>query len=373
MDFGIMFFSSTSAAVADDRYRLLIEACRRADAGGLRAAWVPERHFHRFGGLYPNPSVIAAALAMVTTAIEIRAGSLVSPLHDAIRIFEDWAVVDNLSRGRVAISFGSGWNRDDFVFYPDRFDNRQAVMYRQIEQVRALWRGERLRRGDGDDRRLELEVFPRPVQHELPVWVTSSGNPRTFEKAGEIGANLLTHLIGQSLEELAEKVQLYRQSRGRHGFDPAAGVVTLMLHTFLGDDLEAVRERVSEPFRRYLSSAISLERMAAMHGGVVSGGHRVAAHDIPRPVMEELLDLTFERYFSGGSLLGTADSCAPLVWNLIELGIDEVACLIDFLDDDEAVLASLARLIGFQARFSRERLAAAAAGSVGSFMEELEP
>ena len=101
----LMFFSADEAETKEDRYRFVREASRIADARGFEAVWIPERHFHRFGGLFPNPAVVAAAIASETRHIRIRAGSVVLPLHDPIRVYEEWAVVDNLSRGRVDLSF----------------------------------------------------------------------------------------------------------------------------------------------------------------------------------------------------------------------------------------------------------------------------
>jgi natural product biosynthesis luciferase-like monooxygenase protein len=376
MDFGLMFFSSVVSpggpeASPGGLYHLLTEAARFADERGFRAIWTPERHFHPFGGLFPNPSVVGAALAMITRRIEIRAGSLISPLHDSLRIAEDWSVVDNLSGGRIAISFGAGWNIEDFVLRPEVYAGRQAHMYGQIEEVRALWRGERIARRDSNGREMRVGVYPRPVQPELPVWVTSSGNVRTFESAGATGAHLLTHLIGQTLEQMAEKVRRYREAREANGHDPKAGRVALMLHTFLGPDLEAVRAKVRGPFREYLRSALSLEQLAAAGGGAISGGHRIAAHEIPPAAMEELLDLTFERYFRTASLLGTPESCRELLWRVEEAGIDEIACLIDFLDDTGAVLAGLPALDEVRRAFSAPAAAAASQAATASFLEDL--
>ncbi|HSF40223.1 MAG TPA: MupA/Atu3671 family FMN-dependent luciferase-like monooxygenase [Thermoanaerobaculia bacterium] len=371
MDFGLMFFSSVAAASPGGAYRLLTEAARFADERGFRCVWTPERHFHPFGGLFPNPSVLGAALAMITRRIEIRAGSLVAPLHDVLRIAEDWSVVDNLSGGRAAISFGSGWNIEDFVLRPEVYSDRQAHMYHQIEEVRALWRGERLARRDSNGREVRIGIYPRPVQAELPVWVTSSGNVRTFESAGAIGANLLTHLIGQTLDQAAEKIRSYREARSAHGLDPDAGKVALMLHTFLGSDLDAAREKARTPFREYLRSALSLEQLAAAGGGAISGGHRIAAHEIPPAALEELLDLTFERYAQSASLLGTPESCRELLWQAEDAGIDEIACLIDFLDDNGAVLAGLEHLDEVRAAFSTPALEAATEAAASSFLEEL--
>ncbi len=151
--------SSTSPADAGgqqhDRYRLLLEGAKFADTHGFAAVWTPERHFHEFGGLYPNPALTSAAVAVVTEHVEIRAGSVVLPLHNPIGVAEDWSVVDNLSNGRVGLSFASGWHANDFALAPENFERRRELMVEGIETVRALWRGESVpvRSGDGRDDR----------------------------------------------------------------------------------------------------------------------------------------------------------------------------------------------------------------------------
>ena len=99
MDFSLFYFANDSRESAGRRYELLIEGARFADENGFTAVWTPERHFHPFGGLYPNPAVTGAAVAAVTKRVQVRAGSVVSPLHHPLRIAEEWSVVDNLSGG----------------------------------------------------------------------------------------------------------------------------------------------------------------------------------------------------------------------------------------------------------------------------------
>jgi natural product biosynthesis luciferase-like monooxygenase protein len=367
-----MFFSSAQQRPRGTEYDLLIAAAKFADAHDFCCVWTPERHFHDFGGLFPNPSLTSAALAMITEKIQLRAGSLISPLHDEIRMTEEWSFVDNLSHGRVAISFGSGWNATDFIFYPERYQSRQAVMYSQIETMKKLWRGEALVRQNSFGKDVSVTIHPRPVQSEPPIWITSSGNPETFITAGRIGANVLTHLIGQNIESLGGKIRKYREAREQHGFDPSQGKVSLMLHTFLGADDEAVRAKVRTPFREYLRSAISLEEKAAISGGVISGGHKINPDEVPADVKEELLDITFERYRRSGALMGTPASCRPLVWQLKEIGVDEIACLIDFVDDDAAVMDSLGYLSELRASFSNDVLSLATSQAVNAFVENLE-
>jgi natural product biosynthesis luciferase-like monooxygenase protein len=372
MEFGIMFFSSVAGLPGRGRYQLLIDSAKLADERGFSAVWTPERHFHEFGGIFPNPAVIGAALSMVTERIQIRAGSLISPLHQTLRIAEEWSAVDNLSNGRVAISFGSGWNVDDFVLFPERYPERQAVMYEQIETLKALWRGGSARATNSFGAEIEVAVHPRPVQRELPVWVTSSGNAKTFASAGAIGANVLTHMIGQDLPTLAAKIQVYRRALEEAGFDPRHGKVSLMLHTFLGHDMDEVLERVRHPFREYLRSAISLEEKAAIGGGVISGGHRIDPHQISARMMDDLLDATFERYVHTASLIGTPARCETFVGQLLDIGIDEIACLVDFGVPADAVLESLKLVDALRASLSSEALQRAAEESVLEFMEELD-
>jgi natural product biosynthesis luciferase-like monooxygenase protein len=330
MQFGLMFFSSSDTGTVEDKYALLREAARFADTHGFCCIWTPERHFHPFGGLYPNPALTTCALAMITERISLRAGSLIGPLHDAIRIAEEWSVADNLSSGRVAVSFGSGWNAADFVFFPERYERRQAFMYEQIDLVQRLWRGETVSRPDSFGRTVQVELHPRPVQMNLPVWITSSGSQDTFEKAGAIGANVLTHLLGQDVCTLAARIALYRRARLEHGFDPDTGIVSLMLHTFLGRDLETVREQVRLPFQEYLRSSLTLERKSAEAGGAASGNKRNVNAVIDPQDQLELLEIAFERYFDCASLMGTPESRRGLLVDVEEIGVNEIACLIDF-------------------------------------------
>jgi len=343
VNLGLMFFSSVDQHAGGDRYGLLLNVARVADAGPFVALWTPERHFHPFGGLFPNPTVTTAACAAITSSVQLRAGSLVSPLHNEIRVAEDWAVLDNLSGGRVAISFGSGWNIEDFALWPERYERRKDVMYEQIATIRRLWRGETIELDGPDGRSFDVQLHPRPLQAELPVWVTSSGDVRTFERAGAIGANVLTHLLGQDLDVLATKIAAYRRARTDAGV-PGAGTVTLMLHTYVGSDDRDVRHLVQAPLSNYLASAISLEQAAAAGGGPVSGGRRLLDEDIPDDLKEELVELAFERYYESASLLGSPDRCVGFLRRLVPVGVDEIACLIDFGVPDELVLESLSTL-----------------------------
>src|SRR5256886_10294106 len=257
IDFSLFYFSADQGEDPAHKYRLLLEGAKFADEHGFAAVWTPERHFHEFGGLYPNPSVTSAAIAMITKNVQIRSGSVVAPLHMPIRIAEEWSVVDNLSQGRVAISFASGWMPEDFVIKPENYADRKDAMFRYMEIVRRLWRGETTAFPSPLGHDVPVRILPRPLQAELPVWVTTAGSPETYEMAGRVGANVLTHLLGQSIDEVAKKVALYRRAwaAAEHA---GRGKVTLMLHTFVGGSSQYVRDTVRGPLKDYLRSSADL-------------------------------------------------------------------------------------------------------------------
>lgn len=336
LDFSLFFFAADNLRPGEDKYRLYIDGAKFADRNGFSALWTPERHFHESGGLYPNPSVLSAALATITDRIKLRAGSVVMPLHHSIRVAEEWAVVDNLSHGRVGVSFTSGWIPNDFTFFPERFANKRDEMWRGIAEVQRLWSAEAITAKDGSGNTIELKVLPRPIQPELPIWITCSGDPEMFVSAGQRGFNVLTALLTQSVDEVAEKIAAYRQSLVQHGHDPATRQVTLMLHTFVGEDLDYVLNKARAPLCSYLKA----------HVGLIETMTRSLKIDvgIDEGYLDDLVAFAFERYYQTASLIGTPEKCLGLIRRLKQIGVDEVACFIDFGIDTPSVFDSLEHL-----------------------------
>lgn len=204
---------------AGDDPRLLLEVAREADRRGTAALWLPESEG---SGLFPNPAVVASALAVATRRIALRAGGIALPLHNPIRMAEEWSLVDNLSGGRTGIAFGPG-------------------DLRQVEIVRRLWRGEAERVPDGEGRPIDIRILPQPIQRELPLWLTGG---RT---AAALGANLF------ALDE--REIEAYRSGGGRH-VTVVAGLQDLERLEGMGVDEVAVRTGLAE----------ALSVLEAIHG-----------------------------------------------------------------------------------------------------------
>ncbi|AHB47826.1 luciferase [Hyphomicrobium nitrativorans NL23] len=347
LDFSLYFWGNDDGA-GSRKYQLLLEGARFADAHGFSAVWTPERHFHAFGGPYPNPSVTGAAVAAVTKTLEIRAGSCVLPLHHPARVAEEWAVIDNISNGRVGIAFASGWMPEDFLLRPENAPpHNKTALLRDIDVVRRLWRGEAVPFDAPGGKQVNVVTQPRPVSPELKIWVTTAGNPDTYREAARLGANVLTHLLGQSIEEVAEKVKIYRDTLAETGRNPDDYTVTLMLHTLIGNDREEVRTAAREPMKAYLRSAAALIKQYAWAFPAFKkpkGATQpmdIDLQSLDPDEMDAILEFAFLRYFDDSGLFGTVDDALARAEQVMAIGVNEIACLVDFGVPMERALSAL--------------------------------
>ncbi|MFE0700277.1 MupA/Atu3671 family FMN-dependent luciferase-like monooxygenase [Streptomyces sp. NPDC058872] len=355
-DFSICFFGDypQDEAPRYGTYELVLETARFADRHGFHALWTPERHFHSFGGLFPNPAVLAAALSRETERIRLNAGSVVLPLHDPIRVAEEWSMVDNLSGGRIGLGVASGWHARDFAFFPDRFGRHRDLMYDQLDEVRRLWRGEAVRRttGDGED---DIRLFPRPVQDTPPLYTAVVGNPASYELAARNGLGVITNLMTQSVEQLRDNIALYRRTRAEHGLDPDTGRVAVLLHTYLTADHATARAEAYEPLSRYMRSSLSL------FGGVTNSlGHKTDLSGLSEDDLHAVFHRAYDRYCDQRALIGSADSVSRVVDEVTSAGADEIVSLVDFGVAPDALRAGLTHLDALRRRYAESPRPAAA-------------
>jgi natural product biosynthesis luciferase-like monooxygenase protein len=347
MEFSLFYWGNDDG-VGRDKYKMLLEGAEFADKNGFCAVWTPERHFHAFGGPYPNPSVTGAAVAAVTRNLSVRAGSCVAPLHHPARVAEEWAVIDNLTNGRAGLGIASGWQPHDFVLRPENAPpNNKPAMYDTIEKLRALWRGEEVEFPMADGTPHKVLTQPRPVSRELAIWVTTAGNPDTWREAGEIGANVLTHLLGQDVAEVGDKIKIYHQALRDGGRDPADYRVTLMLHSYVAKTRDEAREIARGPMKDYLRAAAGLIKQFAWVFPAfkkpkgVENPMQLDLGILSEDELEAILDFAFQRYFDDSGLFGTIEDCLDRVEQLKRIGVDEIACLIDYGIDRDLVLEGL--------------------------------
>jgi non-ribosomal peptide synthetase component F/methionyl-tRNA formyltransferase len=196
-----------------------------------------------------------------------------------------------------------------------------------------------------------LGESPRPNRKKTSqaTCVSVDNDPETFRVAAEIGAQAVARLLDQSLENLAKNIALYRQAWKDAGHK-GEGRVAVLLPTFVGHDEDAVEESVRGPMKAYLESQLELIREAAWEypaflrkadeGMTLDTYLRFISDD----EMSDLLDFAFERSFATGALFGSPSQCLSIVEQLREIGVDEIACLVDFGLTDDQILNALPAL-----------------------------
>jgi natural product biosynthesis luciferase-like monooxygenase protein len=248
-------------------------------------------------------------------------------------------MIDNFSNGRVAIAAASGWHVNDFVLSPGTYKDRYEDMFHKIELIRSLWRGEKISLENGAGIATEVGILPAPIQKELPIWLTGQSDD-TFLQAGKRGFNVLTanFALRHDLAEFVRKVRIYRDAiQAHHG---RRGHVTLMAHTFVGEDRESIRSIARPALTSYLK--VNLEMQRDNSAGKKEGkgfsqlNERESEIMIRTQVNNDLL--------SPLSFVGTLEHCAGQAESLHGNGVDEIACLIDFGIGYEDVMAGLRRL-----------------------------
>jgi natural product biosynthesis luciferase-like monooxygenase protein len=336
ISFSFLFFSDVRKDITDkQKYEFIRDITIFADQAGFTAVYLPERHFYEFGSIFANSAVMASYLIPQTTRIRFRTAGISLPLHHPAEIVEWWAMNDILSGGRVDLGFGSGWNQADFIYAPDDYAERRRICSERIPLVEKLWRGETIAFPGPDGTMVPIKVYPRPLQQKLNIWLLVTRSDAGFLYAGQQGYNVFTMLYGNSFEVMQAKIALYRQGREQAGLDPNTGIVTLMLHTLVHESRDLVRNAVEVPFKEYIKSALEAHLQADLDAKGTTN-ERVSA-----PEKAKILDYAYQRYFQTAAIFGTVADGRKVVDEAIKIGVNDIACLVDFGVDYSLVKESL--------------------------------
>lgn len=228
-----------------------------ADRIGMHSAWIGEHHFSTLGVL-SCPDLVLAQVAARTTTIRLAPAVTVLPLHQPIRVAEQWATLDLLSGGRVDFAAGRGYDRREYEPFRVPFDDNQAIFEEGMEVVRLLWSAEGPVSHRGRHYRFEdVEITPRPVQRPIPAYVASFSRP-SIELAGRLGCNLIVAPFAAAMTfgGLRRVHDLYDECCARHGRTPGRLMCSYFLH--LADtpaEEEAARARQVRYYRECASPA----------------------------------------------------------------------------------------------------------------------
>lgn len=227
-----------SARTFHQEYRDHLRLVRLAEEEGLDAAWVSEHHGSADGYL-PSLLPLLAAFATVTERIELGTGVVLAPFHDPLRLAEDFAVVDQLSGGRVVAGLGIGWREEEFRMFGVDVAARVGRMTETIEILRRAWAGERFSFEGKHFTYRDVAVTPPPAR--VPPIFVGGFVEAAIRRAGRIGDGYLSSR-GKP-DRLAEAFMQAAEARRESG-RPGPLLAGLLQNAWVTEDPDGDRRMV---------------------------------------------------------------------------------------------------------------------------------
>lgn len=257
--FAAMMSGTSTLKVSDaDAVSQLLERIEFADRAGLDFFGIGEHH--REGFLDSAPAVLLAAAAARTERIRLGSAVAVLSVADPVRVFQSFATLDLISRGRAEIVVGRGSFIDAYPLFGYRLEDYDALFAEKLDlllkiraQERVTWSG-RFRPALHDQ-----PIFPRPLQEKIPIWLGVGGTPQSFARAGALGLPLMVAIIGGETHRFRPLVDLYRETGIKAGHPEEQ--LKVGLHS-LGYVAETSEKAVQEFFPGYAAAMtrIGIER-----------------------------------------------------------------------------------------------------------------
>jgi alkanesulfonate monooxygenase SsuD/methylene tetrahydromethanopterin reductase-like flavin-dependent oxidoreductase (luciferase family) len=234
-------------------YGRWLERIEEAERLGAEAVWLTEHHFFDDGYL-PQCWTLAAAIAARTGRIRIGTAVALLPLHSALDLAEQIALVDVISGGRVEPGFGVGYRKPEYVSFDGDFKRRYGIFARRIAEMRAWW---------GETPEAKHKVTPGPLQSPVPMWAGFAG-PMGARMAGRLDLGLLS-LEHRLLED-------YTEGLADGGHDPSTARMGGQIEFFITDDPEKAWAELGDhvayrwrSYNRYMFEGTSREADPPVH------------------------------------------------------------------------------------------------------------
>jgi len=222
MEIGVDSFAAaigeTSIAVSPaDRLRDLLDEIEHADQVGLDVFGIGEHHRKEF--LDSAPAVILAAAAARTKRIRLTSAVAVLSAADPVRLFQEFATLDLISRGRAEMVVGRGSFIEAFPLFGLELDDYDSLFAEKLDLLLKIRENEHVQWSGKHRPPLTGQgVYPRPLQDPFPIWVGVGGTPESFVRAGALGLPLMVAIIGGETRRFRPLVDLYREAGRRAGF-----------------------------------------------------------------------------------------------------------------------------------------------------------
>ena len=235
-----------------ERMSNLMETIELADQVGLDVFGLGEHHRPDF--ISSSPVTILAAAAAKTKNIRLSTAVTVLSSDDPVRVFQDFATLDLLSKGRAEIMAGRGSFVESFPLfgydlndYNELFSEKLELLLKLRETEIITWAGKHR------PALFEQGIYPRPHQEKIPIWIAVGGTPESVVRAGTLGLPMALAIIGGMPERFAPLTDLYRASASEAGHNPTDIQLSINSHGFIGDDSKQAADDYFPSFQQMMN------------------------------------------------------------------------------------------------------------------------
>lgn len=222
MEIGIDSFASGTIKNAIDGADILEDLLTRieqADQAGLSSFGIGEHHRREF--FDSAPTVILAAAAARTKQIRLTSAVTVLSAADPVRVFQEFATLDLISRGRIDLVVGRGSFTESFPLFGFNLQDYDALFMEKLELLIQIQKNERVNwTGKFRAPLVNQPIYPRPFQDTMPLWIGVGGTPESFVRAGKLGLPLMVAIIGGETRRFRGLIDMYREAGRIAGHSP---------------------------------------------------------------------------------------------------------------------------------------------------------
>jgi alkanesulfonate monooxygenase SsuD/methylene tetrahydromethanopterin reductase-like flavin-dependent oxidoreductase (luciferase family) len=318
MEFGV-FHEFPALAGRSDResFEEAFDVVDGAERWGLDVMWLAELHFDAPRSVLSSPMCIASAIATRTKRIKIGVAVQVLPLGNPLRIAEEAATVDHISRGRLIFGAGRSGVAKTYEAYNIPYSESKERFNETLDIVQRAWTETNFSHSGKYFNFEDVTVTPRPYQSPMPPIRVAATSPDTFVSIGQLGMPIFLAVRHEDARHFAQNVEAYRKA-WREAGHPGNGQVFLRAPGFVAASAAEAKLRYEESLLDYFRAQSLLTADSARRLGLDPSNSRFKT-------AEGLATMTYDRAIEGSVMIGTPDEVTRKIESLRDdMGLDGV-------------------------------------------------
>jgi len=242
-------------------YGEVLAHARLAEQLGLDSFWVAEHHFHEYG-VAPNPTVLLSAIATRTTRIRLGPAISVLPFRNPLQVAEDYAMLDQLSGGRLVMGVGSGYLAHEFTAFKVAPEEKRERFDDSLEILKRAWSGARVSFNGRFHSIDEVALNVLPLQQPLPPIYLGILRAEACYHVGRQGNRvfLVPYASVERMEEIGGLISAHSEGLAEAGADFADDAALVTLHTHVAESDAEAEANAAECFDLYVETRLYAKR-----------------------------------------------------------------------------------------------------------------